>query len=235
MNDAGQVVSWDSVAFDCCPFHAFLWTPGAGMVDLTQPGVYGVAVAVNDSGLVVAGSLDRGESDYTYFVWTPADGRVDLGTLAGGRWSVAYGECVRTHRRLENAAGGASRAVVWQVGSAAPGSANQAVTGGEVVNTDPGGAGATPAVPVQTKIEVPNGVSDRSPSRRSRPVRRPRGSCCLVSRSRSLRRRHRDPPRRMSRRSQSMRARSAASRRPTCRCSETVCRSPIARVRPRRS
>ena len=56
-------------------------------------------------------------------------------------------------------AGNATTTFAYYTVTVAPGEANEEVTGGEVVTTDPDGLGATPEVPIQTDIVVPDDVS----------------------------------------------------------------------------
>jgi probable HAF family extracellular repeat protein len=72
-------------------YHAFIWTPEDGMVDLgTLGGNYSYARRVSADGNVVIGqsSTTNNNSDRA-FRWTAAGGMQDLGTL-GGNYSYAY-------------------------------------------------------------------------------------------------------------------------------------------------
>ena len=95
VNNGGQVVgSSDRTGYGS---RAFSWTAATGMVDLGlfgDPVRYGftMASAVNESGQVVgqasAGVDAFGHEVYHAFIWSAANGMVDLGTL-GGQWSGA--------------------------------------------------------------------------------------------------------------------------------------------------
>jgi probable HAF family extracellular repeat protein len=89
VNAAGQVVGESFTAEGTR--HAFFWSPSQGMIDLGtlgaligvdgQPlrGAISFASAVNDAGQVV-GSSDS-PSGHHAFLWTQAEGMIDLGTL----------------------------------------------------------------------------------------------------------------------------------------------------------
>ena len=72
-------------------YHAFIWTPENGMVDLgTLGGTYSYARAVSADGNVVVGQSSlSGNNSNRAFRWTSAGGMQDLGTL-GGTYSYAY-------------------------------------------------------------------------------------------------------------------------------------------------
>jgi len=79
LNNTGMVVgTWVTASNQVRPW---VWTQGGGFVDL---GFDGVAVAVNDSGLVIG----QGSLNPHAWVWTTQGGYVDLGTL-GGTFSAA--------------------------------------------------------------------------------------------------------------------------------------------------
>ena len=88
INDAGQVAGTSDLA-NGAGHHAFLHTPGSGLLDLgTLGGVNSVASAINNAGMVV-GRADNGGGSYHAFRY--ADGvMADLGTL-GGTFSEASG------------------------------------------------------------------------------------------------------------------------------------------------
>jgi probable HAF family extracellular repeat protein len=73
------------------PTHAFLWTEGAGMIDLGdlsgRPTIYGgsfsIANAINNSGVVVGYSTLRDGVNHA-FRWTRDGGMIDLNTLLPG-------------------------------------------------------------------------------------------------------------------------------------------------------
>ena len=99
INDRGQVVgeSWLPSVGPVDVRHAFLWTPGQGMVDLgALPGLgSSIAHDINNAGQVVGRSFPSSpiitdpEVVSRAFLWTPAQGMQDLGTL-GGSGSIAY-------------------------------------------------------------------------------------------------------------------------------------------------
>ena len=72
-------------------YHAFVWTPEDGMVDIgTLGGTYSYARRVSADGNVAIGwSNLADESQQHAFRWTEAGGMLDLGTL-GGNYSYAY-------------------------------------------------------------------------------------------------------------------------------------------------
>ena len=86
INNLGQVVgqSWPTSGNG----HAFLWSPGGGMVDLgTLGGSRSWANGINNEGQVVGGSGTASGDDHA-FLWSPGGGMVDLGMLPG----YAYGD-----------------------------------------------------------------------------------------------------------------------------------------------
>jgi probable HAF family extracellular repeat protein len=89
LNDQGQVVGFSSTA--SWATHAFLWTVGGGMHDLGTPGSNysdSLAMAVNERGQVVGHAYRNGEE--RAFLWTEADGMVDLNGLVvnGDGWTL---------------------------------------------------------------------------------------------------------------------------------------------------
>lgn len=72
--------------------HAFLFTDGAGLVDLgSLGGNTATAYGLNDAGVVVGYAASRfGEDIYRAFVYTADQGMTDIGTL-GGDISFAFG------------------------------------------------------------------------------------------------------------------------------------------------
>ncbi|MHB1238838.1 MAG: hypothetical protein ACYCY7_14875, partial [Gallionella sp.] len=83
INDSGQVVGYSTTAGDANG-HAFLYTPGSGMVDIgTLGGTYSEARSINDSGQVVGYSTTAGNANGHAFLYTPGSGMMDLGTLGG--------------------------------------------------------------------------------------------------------------------------------------------------------
>ena len=88
MNDAGQVVGESLTT--TFRNHAFLWTPGEGMIDLDTPGgERSCARAINNAGQV-AGWATTADGERRAFLWTPGEGMLNLGTL-GGSSSTAFG------------------------------------------------------------------------------------------------------------------------------------------------
>ena len=157
VNDSGQVVGY---LFGGTVNHAFSWTQAGGMVDLgTLGGNSSYAQAVNGAGQVAGTSATTGDSPSDAFLWTQAGGMVDLGTLGGNRSDASAVNASGLAVGEAQTASGENHAAVWHVGPAVPGSADQVVTGGDVVDTDTGGVGPTPAVPVQTRVVVPAGVN----------------------------------------------------------------------------
>jgi probable HAF family extracellular repeat protein len=59
--------------------HAFSWTQGGGMIELSLGGSHGEATAVNDSGQVVGWSHTPDNLATHAFLWTQAGGMVNLG------------------------------------------------------------------------------------------------------------------------------------------------------------
>ena len=100
INDGGQVVGESDTGFVADPgravfrllnlfgTHAFLWTEGAGMLDLGHlGGGDSLALAINNHGVVVGtGNLTSGE--FRAFRWSREDGMIDLNTLlpSGSGW-----------------------------------------------------------------------------------------------------------------------------------------------------
>jgi probable HAF family extracellular repeat protein len=71
-------------------FHAFLWTPSAGMQDLgVTSGTQSIATAISANGLVVVGEALDASGFWRAFRWTAATGMQDIGTL-GGPESAAF-------------------------------------------------------------------------------------------------------------------------------------------------
>src|SRR5262249_29009713 len=80
VNERGMVVGGSSIAGDSA-YHAFVWTPTRGIVDLgTLGGTYSHATAVSDN---VGDSSLPGDTTYHAFMWTSTGGMVDLGAPAG--------------------------------------------------------------------------------------------------------------------------------------------------------
>jgi probable HAF family extracellular repeat protein len=65
-------------------FHAFLWTPGAGLADLgVTTGTQSIATAISANGLVVVGEALDASGFWRAFRWTASTGMQDIGTLGG--------------------------------------------------------------------------------------------------------------------------------------------------------
>ncbi len=91
MNEAGQVVGASDIGPTDAgrPFHAFLWSPRAGMIDLgTLGGPNSTARAINKEGQVV-GDSDTADGVSHAFLWTAETGMVDLDRRPD-RYSAAY-------------------------------------------------------------------------------------------------------------------------------------------------
>ena len=89
----GNVVVGESrvnISDNSWTYHAFIWTPQDGMLDLgTLGGNYSYARAVSADGNVVIGQSDLADnSSSRAFRWTADGGMQDLGTL-GGYYSQA--------------------------------------------------------------------------------------------------------------------------------------------------
>ena len=113
INDAGQVVGVNVAS--STTHHAFLWTEGGGMVDLTpQHAGDSEARGINEAGQVVGYRVVSGVGDRAFF-WSAATGLVDLPTLEGAQ-SRAHainnrGEIVG----VVTPAGGVQRATLWKL------------------------------------------------------------------------------------------------------------------------
>ena len=96
LRDPGVVGYLDNDAQDNTPYHAFLWTDTAGVIDLGSLGDATSASFATDgshSGAVVTG-FSNAQSNTTdhAFKWTQAGGMVDLGTASGASgFSRAFG------------------------------------------------------------------------------------------------------------------------------------------------
>lgn len=85
VNSVGQVVGHSRVG---STDHAYLYTPGVGMVDLFPSGSYSYAFGINDSGQITG--FARIGGFYQAYIYSTAAGVTYLGTL-GGYYSYAYG------------------------------------------------------------------------------------------------------------------------------------------------
>jgi probable HAF family extracellular repeat protein len=85
VNSDGLVVG-TTYTSDFAQSRPFAWTRSGGSLDLgSLGGLYGEALAVNATGMVVGYSYGAGSPSYPHpFVWTQATGMLDLGTLANG-------------------------------------------------------------------------------------------------------------------------------------------------------
>lgn len=82
INDAGQVVGTSFLPGDSIS-HAFLWTPGYGMLDLgTLGGKRSSAAAINELGQIVGSSIAASGREHP-FLWTPERGMQDLVGFGG--------------------------------------------------------------------------------------------------------------------------------------------------------
>lgn len=89
VNESGEVTGTSATAAG--EQHAFIYSGGV-MTDLgTLGGTSSNAVAINDDGTVVGTSSLPGDAEQHAFVWTTADGMIDLGTLGTGLSSTAQG------------------------------------------------------------------------------------------------------------------------------------------------
>ena len=87
INNLGQVVGYSGTAGGGFPYHAFLYTPSAGMIDLTPTSDTGYATDINDAGEVTGYKTALG--GYHAFRWH--DGTfVDLGVLPGFAHSFGW-------------------------------------------------------------------------------------------------------------------------------------------------
>ena len=88
INASGQVTGEAVTAGGV--FHAFLYTPGSGMIDLrTLRGGTSTGYAINASGQVT-GAAVTANGQLHAFLYTSGNGMIDLGTLGGGT-SKGYG------------------------------------------------------------------------------------------------------------------------------------------------
>lgn len=72
-------------------FHAFRWTPTAGLEDLgLTTGSQSIATAISPDGTVIVGEATDASGFWRAFRWTVSTGMQDLGTL-GGPESAAFG------------------------------------------------------------------------------------------------------------------------------------------------
>ena len=89
INDAGQVVGTSYLPGDSIT-HAFLWTPGHGILDLgTLGGKVSSAAAINELGQVVGSSKTATGREHP-FLWTPEEGMQDLVGF-GGTFAIFNG------------------------------------------------------------------------------------------------------------------------------------------------
>jgi len=103
INDSGQVAGASTVPSGT--FHAFLWSPSAGMQDLgSLLGGDTYATAINASGQVAGVSYSPDFGTAHAFFWSPGTGLVDVGTLTGDAFTSVsglnlQGEIAGTSRR----------------------------------------------------------------------------------------------------------------------------------------
>jgi probable HAF family extracellular repeat protein len=87
LNNAGQVVGYSHTDGGGFPYHAFLYTPSAGMVDLTPNSDMGYATDINDAGQATGYKTALG--GYHAFRWQEG-AFVDLGVLPGFAHSFGW-------------------------------------------------------------------------------------------------------------------------------------------------
>jgi probable HAF family extracellular repeat protein len=113
INAAGQVIGKSQIAGDAAT-HFFLWSAGAGMVDLNtvvSPAITNV-VEINDAGQIIGDYTTAGGATHA-FLYTPGSGLLDLGTL-GGSTSRATG--LNNNGQVvgsSTTSGGATHAFLW--------------------------------------------------------------------------------------------------------------------------
>lgn len=114
LNNVGQVVG---VADTPSGSHAFLWTDGSGMTDMSVlPGDSSSrANHINDQGNVVGSS--EGMQGVRAFLWTRAGGIQELASLPSGSYSEAF--AINNRGQIVGQSGSSlgTRAVVWRDGS----------------------------------------------------------------------------------------------------------------------
>ncbi len=98
-------------------FHAFRWTPAAGLEDLgLTTGTQSLAIAISADGRVVVGEATDAAGFWRAFRWTASTGMQDLGTL-GGPESAAFGVsrdgAVIVGSSLTSGSSGSSAAFIW--------------------------------------------------------------------------------------------------------------------------
>jgi probable HAF family extracellular repeat protein len=87
INNSGQVVGVSDRASG--PKHAFIYTPGSGMVDLGSFSGNSTGYGINDSGVATGVSVTPSGITQHAFVASSGSGMVDIGTL-GGSSSIGY-------------------------------------------------------------------------------------------------------------------------------------------------
>jgi probable HAF family extracellular repeat protein len=102
-------------------FHAFLWTPSAGLKDLgVTSGTQSIATAISANGLVVVGEALNASGFWRAFRWTAATGMEDIGTL-GGPESAAFAingdGSVIVGSSLTSSESDSNHCFIWTVGA----------------------------------------------------------------------------------------------------------------------
>jgi len=103
INDLGAVVGYSYTNGGGFPYHAFLYTPSAGMIDLTPESDTGYATDINDAGQVTGYKTALG--GYHAFRWQ--DGTfVDLGVLPG--FAHSFGWAINASGQVSGSSSSAS-------------------------------------------------------------------------------------------------------------------------------
>ena len=152
INDLNQAVGTSEIATG--QNHAFLWDPGAGMVDLgTLGGSYAQAYAINELG-VVTGCSSLANGEIHPFIWDAAAGMQDIGvpgkTHCGhgiNRLGLVVGEWIQTTVSLAALWDGVSWVPLFRRGSSFGSAINDR---GSSVGTVTSGAGPLPFFRSQT-------------------------------------------------------------------------------------
>ena len=123
LNDLGQVVGLAGIDTNGTEnvSHAFSWTAGGGMVDLTPDG-NGGAAAANESGQVV-GDSRSGLEPPRAFSWTRAGGLVDLGRVSGTLPLFGFASAVNERGQVVGGsfiAGSRLHATLWRLADTTP-------------------------------------------------------------------------------------------------------------------
>jgi probable HAF family extracellular repeat protein len=103
INNTGQVVGYSYTNGGGFPYHAFLYTPSAGLVDLTPDSDTGYATDVNDAGQVTGYKTAFG--GYHAFRWQEGS-FVDLGVLPG--FAHSFGWAINASGRVAGSSSSAT-------------------------------------------------------------------------------------------------------------------------------